>query len=81
MYHGKPIVTHPGTVSMGHAEQIEGCGYMANSVEDYANKLKSMEESEDLYLEMSQNTHDKYSEKYSYTKVKQQIIDLYSEIV
>lgn len=81
MYHGKPIVTHPGTVSMGHAEQIEGCGYMAYTVEDYANKLKSIEESKDLYLEMSQNTQNKYFEKYSYTKVKQQIIDLYSEVV
>ena len=41
----------------------------------------SIEENKDLYLEMSQNTQNKYFEKYSYTKVKQQIIDLYSEVV
>jgi glycosyltransferase involved in cell wall biosynthesis len=81
MSHGKPIVTHPGTVSMGHLEQIEGCGYMAYSVEEYASKLKLIQENKNLYSEMSQNTLNKYFDKYSYNKVKQQIIDLYSEIL
>lgn len=81
MYHGKPIVTHPGTVSMGHAEQIEGCGYMAYSIDDYAKKIKSIQDSKDLYLEMSQNTQNKYFEKYSYNTVKKKILDLYREVL
>ncbi|MEN6553998.1 MAG: glycosyltransferase family 4 protein [Methanobacterium sp.] len=81
MYHGKPIITHPGTVSMGHAEQIEGCGYMAYSVEDYANKLKEIENSKYLYQELSQKTLNRYMDKYSYDRVKQKIIDLYFEVL
>lgn len=81
MYHGKPIITHPGTVSMGHSEQIEGCGYMAYSVEDYSEKMKSISSNINLYHEMSENTLNKYFEKYSYDVVKQQIIDLYSEVI
>jgi glycosyltransferase involved in cell wall biosynthesis len=81
MYHGKPIITHPGTISMGHAEQIEGCGYMAYSIEDYSDKLMEIENSKDLYLEMSSNTANKYFEKYSYDFVKKQIVDLYSEVM
>jgi glycosyltransferase involved in cell wall biosynthesis len=81
MSHGKPIVTHPGTVSMGHLEQIEGCGYMAYNVEEYANKLKLIKDNKEIYSAMSENTLNKYFEKYSYHKVKQQIIDLYSEVL
>lgn len=81
MYHGKPIVTHPGTVSMGHLEQIEGCGYMAYTVEDYANQLKKMEKNIEYYQEMSEKTTNKYIEKYEYKKVKTQIIDLYRSVL
>lgn len=81
MYHGKPIVTHPGTVSMGHSEQIEGCGYMAYTVEDYANQLNKMEKNIEYYQEMSEKTKNKYMEKYEYKKVKTQIIDLYRSVL
>ena len=81
MYHGKPIITHPGTISMGHDEQINGCGYMAYSIEDYSNKLKEIENNKDLYQEMSQKTLNRYLDKYSYDKVKQQIIDLYYDVL
>lgn len=81
MYHGKPVLSHPGTVSMGHLEQIEGCGYMAYSVEEYANKMYEIENSKDLYLDMSSRTYQNYKEKYSYSSIEKQILDLYQEVV
>ena len=38
MYHGKPVVSHPA-LNMGHLEQIDGCGKIAYSLEEYANEL------------------------------------------
>lgn len=81
MYHGKPVLSHPGTVSMGHLEQIEGCGYMAYSVEDYAKKMNQLESSNDLYSEMSEKTYKTYQEKYSYKSIEKKILDLYQEIL
>lgn len=81
MYHGKPIISFPGTVSMGHVEQLEGCGYMSSSVEDYANKMYEIENSKDLYLDMSSRTYEKYKEKYSYSSIEKKILDLYQEVV
>jgi glycosyltransferase involved in cell wall biosynthesis len=54
---------------------------MAYSIEDYSDKLMEIENSKDLYLEMSSNTANKYFEKYSYDFVKKQIVDLYSEVM
>jgi len=81
MYHGKPIISHPGTISMGHAEQLESCGYMASSVEDYSNKMYQIENSKDLYLDMSSKTYQKYQEKYSYDSIEKKILDLYQEVL
>ena len=81
MYHGKPVISYPGTVSQGHFEQIEDCGYMANSVEDYANKMIEIENNKDIYLDMSKKTYQKYSEKYSYDSIKNKILNVYDEVL
>ena len=62
-------------------EQIEGCGYMAYSVEEYAKKMNQLESSSDLYLEMSKKTYENYQEKYSYESIEKKILDLYQEIL
>ena len=81
MYHGKPIITHPGSVSMGHLEQIDGCGYMANSIEDYARQMKRLELNRDYYAETSEKTLDKYNRDYKYEKIKTQIVELYNTVI
>lgn len=81
MYHGKPVITYPGTVSMGHLEQIEGCGYMANSVEDYSNMMKLLEYNSDYYQELSEKTLDKYMKNYSYEIVKNKILEVYQNSI
>lgn len=81
MYHGKPIITHPGSVSMGHLEQIEGCGCMAYSVEDYAEEMRTIENNKSYYNELVERTLNKYNQDYSYEKVKNKIVDLYESII
>ena len=81
MYHGKPVISYPGTVSNGHVEQIDDCGYMANSVEDYADKMFEIENNKDIYLDMSKKTYQKYNDKYSYDSIKNKILNLYNEIL
>lgn len=81
MSHNKPIVTHPGTVSMGHAEQIEGCGHMAFSIDDYAKHLEYLASNKDYYCDLSEKTKIQYQNKYAYDVVKKQILDLYDTVL
>lgn len=80
MSHFKPIVTHPGTVSMGHAEQIENCGFMANNIEEYAKTLELLAFNKNYYLEITEKTKIQYNMKYKFETVRQQILDLYESI-
>jgi len=79
MYHGKPVVSHPA-LNMGHLEQIEGCGKVAYSVEEYASELSLLRDNKDYYVEKSENTLTRYYQKYDYRKVEQSIIDLYDNL-
>ena len=78
LYHGKPIISHPA-MNMGHAEQIEGCGKIANTLEEYYLEMKRLEEDEHYYADMSSNASAKYEEKYSYSVIRDKIFEVYSD--
>lgn len=79
MYHGKPVISHPA-LNMGHAEQIDGCGKLCNSIEEYALELKKLRNEKDYYEEKSQQTYNRYELKYNYKKVENSLIELYENI-
>ena len=79
MYHGKPVISHPA-LNMGHLEQIEDCGKMAYSVEEYAQEMKKLKDDKDYYAEKSEKTLIKYNEKYDFKKIESNIIHLYDNL-
>lgn len=79
LHHGLPVVTHPGQ-NMGHEEQIEGCGKMAYSIEEYAREMLLLRENESYRKEKSHLARERYKNKYCYKTVEQNILDLYESI-
>jgi hypothetical protein len=71
MYHGKPVVSYPG-VNMGHAEQIEGCGKMTYSVEEYSAEMLLLQNKE-YYMEKSKKTKIKYISTYDFKYVENKL--------
>lgn len=79
LYHGLPVITHPGQ-NMGHQEQIEGCGKMASSVEEYAREMLALQKNESYRQEKSHLALQRYTDKYCYKTVEQNILDLYESL-
>ena len=78
LYHGKPVISHPA-LNMGHADQIEGCGKMVHTHEEYVKEMAAFEENPNYLLEMSLKARKKYNGNYRYETVKDKILDTYYE--
>lgn len=79
LYHGLPVITHPGQ-NMGHLEQIQGCGKMAYSVEEYAQEMIALRDNKSYREEKSHLAVQRYNDKYSYKTVEKTILDLYDRL-
>jgi glycosyltransferase involved in cell wall biosynthesis len=76
LYHGKPVLSHPA-LNMGHAEQIEGCGKITDSIDEYAQEMLLFEKSKGYLEQTSSSARKKYEEKYKYEKVVDKILNVY----
>jgi len=74
-----PVITHEAG-NMGQVEQVEGCGFVENNVNDYANRMKQLETDKNLYKEYVAKANWKYNNFYSYEKVKSDILNLFSQL-
>lgn len=72
--HSKPIISYPG-LNMGHLEQLDGCGVMAYSVDEYKNEMIRLQDKE-YYDEMSSKVKIKYETTYKYSIVVNKLLGL-----
>jgi glycosyltransferase involved in cell wall biosynthesis len=79
MYNGLPVVTHPAQ-NMGHGEQIECCGKMAWSMEEYVDEMRKLKNEKSYLSDKRSATLAVYSERYCYKKIEQQYLDIYSNL-
>ena len=79
LYHGKPIVSHPA-LNMGHVEQIEGCGFVARTITEYAGIMKNLVKNLSLYDILSQSAIEKYNTLYSLESSINKYTNLYRSI-
>ena len=79
LYNGKPIVSHPAE-NMGHKEMIEGCGKLVTNATDYAEELKKLETDKAYYEEKVALSLERYKERYSYSKIEKDLLDVYNEV-
>ena len=80
LFHGKPVISHSAP-NMGHADQIEGCGFIANNIPEYANYMMYLLKNKDVYATLSKRAWDKYRNLYSLETCMQRYISLYKEVV
>jgi len=76
MYHGLPIVTHASSANNGHLFQINGCGFLANNIEQYAKILYDLIWDKSLYEESSSKTKQAYLQKFEFSKTKKQTLKI-----
>jgi len=77
MYHGLPIVSHPSDIDQGHIEMLDGCGKIANSLDEYIAEMKELKEVDYYYDHRSELTLNKYYSAYDIQKIEQRILSLY----
>jgi hypothetical protein len=76
MAHSKPIVSFIGDgTNLGHLEQVENCGAMTYSVEEYAQEMVRLQD-QNYYSDMSNRVEHKYKTVYDYTVVEKQLLQL-----
>lgn len=74
MYHKKPLISYPG-LNMGHLEQLENCGKMTYSVNEYKTEMLKLRDKE-YYNEMSEKVKNKYYTFYDYKIVEKKLLNL-----
>jgi glycosyltransferase involved in cell wall biosynthesis len=79
MYNGLPVVTHPAQ-NMGHAEQIEGCGKMAWSMEEYVEEMRRLKNEKSYFSDKMSATLGVYYDRYCYKKLEEQYLNIYRNI-
>lgn len=77
MAHNKPIISYPG-LNMGHEEQLNNCGKMAYSVEEYKNEMIALQ-NRNYYNSMRNKINQKYHNEYSYKTVETKIKELITQ--
>lgn len=76
MYHGLPIISHIGYgPNFGHLEQLDGCGYVANEVDDYCLEMQKMTNA-DYRMSVGSKVLDKYNGNYDYDLVVMKYLEL-----
>lgn len=76
MAHSLPVVSHPSTFNNGHASQIDGCGFMARSPQEYASILYNLQKNNELRKNVSGMTKEKYQKFFSYESTKQELLNV-----
>jgi glycosyltransferase involved in cell wall biosynthesis len=79
MYNGLPVITHPAQ-NMGHSEQIDGCGKMAWSMEEYVDEMRRLKNEKSYLSDKKAATIGVYSERYCYKKLEEQYLDIYRNL-
>ncbi len=80
LYHGLPVISHPA-LNMGHAEQIDGCGYMVSTINEYAQRMLDYEKDQSLLEEHSKKALKKYNENYDYHLIEEKIINVFNSLI
>jgi glycosyltransferase involved in cell wall biosynthesis len=79
MYHGLPVIAHAAQ-NMGHAEQIEGCGKICWSMDEYVDEMKKLKQERQYFISKKNATLQQYNKKYCYKLVENMLLDLYSSL-
>ncbi len=82
LYYGKPVVSHVSKEGFnGHIECIGNAGFVVDTYEQYAEKLRELEQNKELYEKISQNALIRFKDMYDFDTQMQNIINIYRDVV
>ena len=74
MSHSKPLISFPG-INMGHSEQLQDCGKMSYSIEEYSDEMVRLQQKK-YYDEMSHKVFLKYRNTYHFEIIENELLEL-----
>ena len=74
MAHSLPVVTHLSSFNNGHLSQIDGCGFLGRSVQEYAEIMKALEFDANIRKKSAEETKIRYDRFFSFEKCREQIL-------
>lgn len=80
LYHAKPCLSHPG-INNGHFEQIEGCGIINNSIEEYSNNMRELQSNTDFYNFLSIESLKKWKNEYNLFECVSKYESIYESVL
>ncbi len=81
MYYGKPVVSHISDSFNGHIECIGEAGYVLENTEQYAIKLKEIQQNRDLYNNLCVKAKEQFNKMYDYQVQMDNIISIYKDVL
>ena len=74
MAHYLPIISHPSSYNNGHLQQLDGCGFVANSISEYAHFMINLQLDEKLRNFSKMKVQEKYEEHFRFDKCLDSLI-------
>lgn len=81
MYFGLPIVTHPSNKYNGHLEVVKQNGFIANSIEEYADDLSKLNKEKNLYEFCSKKARIMFKRKYDLNNQMNKFIEICEDTI
>ena len=81
MYFGLPIITHPSNVYNGQLEVIDGNGYVAKNSNEYAKKMKLLQQNKDVYQSCAAKSKKMFMKKYDPDIQIQNLMDIFDDVI
>lgn len=75
-----PIITHPSIYNNGHLEQLDQVGIISRTVDDYAQSLSLLEKREDVRMQLSNCSKEKYDKTYRYDLCRKKFLEYIENI-
>lgn len=76
-----PVITHPSGQYNGHLEVMNGNGYVADSVSEYARRMYELEHHAGLRKQCGERSRKIFESRYDLKRQMQRIIRIYKEIL
>ena len=81
MYFGLPIITHPSNVYNGQLEVIDGNGFIAHNCDEYAQKMKLLQQDKKAYLSCAKKSREMFSRKYDSDVQIQNLMNIFDDVL
>ena len=81
MYFGLPIITHPSEIYNGQLEVIDGNGFVADTYEEYAKKMKLLMQDKKVFRSCADGSRKMFLKKYEPNEQISKLMDIFDDVL